>query len=155
MFKPSWASVLMDYIEGKKWKMGQVFREEEVIPVTFIKLQGEESVSFQVGNKVQINGHSKGRGFQGVVKRHGFSGGPKSHGTKHTSRTGGSIGATGPERVFPGMKMPGRMGGTKINVQSEVMAYENGERLLVIRGALPGMRGSLVRIKIGSTESKS
>jgi len=66
---------------------------------------------FDVGDKIRISGISKGKGFQGVVKRHGFHGGPRSHGQKHSEREAGSIGATGPQRVFKGKKMPGRMGG--------------------------------------------
>ena len=83
----------MEYAQGTKVKMGQVFREDNVIPVTFIKLQ-EGGVEFNVGDKVQVSGVSKGKGFQGVVKRHGFSGAAMmTHGTKHTNRAPGSIGA--------------------------------------------------------------
>lgn len=137
----------MDYTEGKKVKMGQVFREDEVVPVTFVDITDENPADFVVGEKVKITGRSKGRGFQGVVKRHGFAGGPKSHGQKHTLRTPGSIGATGPQRVLPGVKMAGRMGGEKVNLKRvEVVAYEKDRGLLLIKGALPGMRGSKVRI---------
>ena len=126
-------------------KMGQVFREEEVVPVTFVKLESDEA-DFEVGEKVKISGKAKGRGFQGVVKRYGFKGAPKTHGTKHTLRAGGSIGATGPQRVFPGVKMPGRMGGQKVNLNLEVVAYQKDRGLLLIKGALPGMKGSKVKI---------
>ncbi|PIR97775.1 MAG: 50S ribosomal protein L3 [Candidatus Colwellbacteria bacterium CG10_big_fil_rev_8_21_14_0_10_42_22] len=137
----------MKHTEGKKIKMGQVFHEENVIPVTFIELIGEEQLDFEVGEKVKVSGKSKGRGFQGVVKRHGFAGGPKSHGQKHTLRAGGSIGSTGPQRVLPGVKMPGRMGNTKVNLKNvEVIAHEKDRQMLVIKGALPGMKGSLVKI---------
>ena len=136
----------MNYVQGKKIKMGQIFREEEVIPVTFVELD-DDSADFVVGEKVKVSGRSKGRGFQSVTKRHGFSGMPKSHGQKHTHRTSGSIGATGPQRVFPGVKMAGRMGMTKVNVRNlEVVAYEKARKLLAIKGALPGMRGSRVTI---------
>ncbi|MFH1694462.1 MAG: 50S ribosomal protein L3 [Patescibacteria group bacterium] len=136
----------MDYTEGKKIKMGQVFREEDIVPVTFIEL-ADETVDFTVGEKLRIVGKSKGRGFQGVVKRHGFHGGPGSHGQKHTLRAGGSIGSTGPQRVFPGVKMPGRMGSTKVNLKNvEVVAHEKERNLLLIKGALPGMKGSAVKI---------
>lgn len=137
----------MTYVTGKKMKMGQVFREEEVVPVTFIQLEDAEA-DFEVGEKVKISGKAKGRGFQGVVKRYGFRGSPKTHGTKHTLRAGGSIGATGPQRVFPGTKMPGRMGGQKVNLELEVVAYEKDQGLLLIKGALPGMKGSKVRIVV-------
>ena len=127
--------------------MGQVFREEDVVPVTFIKLQ-EGGVEFNVGDKVQVSGVSKGKGFQGVVKRHGFSGAAMmTHGTKHTNRAPGSIGATGPQRVFPGTRMGGRMGGDNINAKKlKVIAYEKDQNLLLVKGAVPGVKGGKLKI---------
>ena len=127
--------------------MGQVFREENVVPVTFVELQDKEA-DFAVGDKLRVIGKSKGRGFQGVVKRHGFAGAAsQSHGTKHTGRAPGSIGATGPQRVMPGTRMGGRMGQETINLKSvEVVAYEKERGLLLIKGALPGMKGSMVTL---------
>jgi len=138
----------MDKIQGKKKKMGQVFREENVVPVTFVELQDKEA-DFAVGDKLHIKGKSKGRGFQGVVKRHGFAGAAsQSHGTKHTGRAPGSIGATGPQRVMPGTRMGGRMGQETINLRGiEVMGYEKDRGLLVVKGPLPGMNGSKVYIE--------
>jgi len=137
----------MEYAKGIKVKMGQVFREEDVVPVTFIKLQ-EGGVEFNVGDKVQVSGVSKGKGFQGVVKRHGFSGAAMmTHGTKHTNRAPGSIGATGPQRVFPGTRMGGRMGGDNINAKKlKVVAYEKEENLLLVKGAVPGVKGGKLKI---------
>ncbi|MCR4261138.1 MAG: 50S ribosomal protein L3 [Candidatus Colwellbacteria bacterium] len=137
----------MEYVKGIKVKMGQVFREEDVVPVTFIKLQ-EGGVEFAVGDKVQVSGVSKGKGFQGVVKRHGFSGAAMmTHGTKHTNRAPGSIGATGPQRVFPGTRMGGRMGGDNINAKKlKVVAYEKEENLLLVKGAVPGVKGGKLKI---------
>ena len=137
----------MTYANGIKMKMGQVFREDNVVPVTFIKLQ-EGRVEFNVGDKVQVSGISKGKGFQGVVKRHGFSGAAMTtHGTKHTLRAPGSIGATGPQRVFPGTRMGGRMGGDNINAKKlQVVAYEKEENLLLVKGAVPGVKGGKLRI---------
>ena len=126
--------------------MGQIFQEENVVPVTFVKLEDKEA-DFTIGEKVKISGKSKGGGFQGVVKRHRFAGSPKTHGTQHTHRTGGSIGATGPQRVLPGVKMPGRMGQTKINLTKvEVMGYEKDQSLLILKGSLPGMSNAAVSI---------
>lgn len=135
--------------------MGQVFRDERVVPVTFIELGIDEKADFTVGERLRIVAKSRGRGFQGVVKRHGFAGGPKTHGQKHTHRASGSIGATGPQRVLPGTRMAGRMGLTKVNLKSvEVTAFEPARRLLVVKGPLPGMKGSLVKIfKYNSHES--
>ncbi len=99
------------------------------------------------GEKVTISGISKGRGFQGVVKRHGFHGSDKTHGTKHHLRAPGSIGATDPERVFPGVKMAGRMGGYRATVKNLEIADIDFDRGVVkIKGAVPGARGGLVEI---------
>ncbi len=126
-------------------KMGQIFKEDEVIPITLISL--ESDASFEIGEKIKVRGTVKGRGFQGVVKRHGFKGMPKSHGTKDTHRKGGSIGATGPQRVFPGLKMPGRMGGNNITVKNlEVVGFDADRNLLMLRGAVPGNRGGALEI---------
>lgn len=135
----------MAYVTAKKVKMGQIFKEEEVIPVTLLTLT--DDADFEVGEKIKVTGKTKGRGFQGVVKRHGFHGGPKSHGTKHTHRAPGSIGATGPQRVFPGVKMAGRMGGNNISVKNlEVVGFDKERKLLMLRGAVPGNRGGVVKL---------
>lgn len=77
--------------------MGQVFRDERVIPVTLVELEIVPGEELKEGDKLMVSGISKGKGFQGVVKRHGFHGGPKSHGQKKKHRSPGSIGATGPQ----------------------------------------------------------
>lgn len=103
---------------------------------------------FKKGDRVDISGTSKGRGFQGVVKRHGFHGAPASHGTKDQLRMPGSIGATGPARVFKGKKMPGRMGGKRRTIKNlEVIEVLSKENLLLVKGAVPGARNGLLEIK--------
>ncbi|MEX2581999.1 MAG: 50S ribosomal protein L3 [Gemmatimonadota bacterium] len=96
--------------------------------------------AFEVGTKVKVTGRTKGRGFQGVVKRHGFRGGPSSHGTTRIHRAPGSIGAgTNPSRVIKGKRMPGHMGDAQRTVLNLRVAKVDAERnLLYIRGALPG-----------------
>jgi len=102
---------------------------------------------FQPGDKIKVIGISKGKGFQGVVRRHGFHGASATHGTKDQERMPGSIGATGPERVFKGKKMPGRMGGKQITVKIlEVIEIIPEENLLLVKGAVPGARNSLLEI---------
>lgn len=103
---------------------------------------------FEPGDKVVVSAISKGKGFQGVVKRHGFHGGPASHGQKHSHREAGSIGATGPARVFKGKKMPGRMGSDRTTVKNlRVLQVNKDENLLVLSGAVPGRRGTLVEVR--------
>jgi large subunit ribosomal protein L3 len=104
--------------------------------------------TFEVGDTVVVSSISKGKGFQGVVKRHGFHGGPRSHGQKHSEREPGSIGATGPQRVFKGVRMGGRMGSDRVTVKNlQILQIDQEENQLVIRGAIPGRRGTLVEIR--------
>ena len=104
---------------------------------------------FEVGDRVDVVGISKGRGFAGVVKRHGFAGGPKTHGQSDRQRAPGSIGAgTNPGRVWKGMRMPGRMGGVRVTAQNLRVELVDPERnLLAVQGSVPGARGGLVAIK--------
>jgi large subunit ribosomal protein L3 len=103
---------------------------------------------FTPGDKVQVSANSKGKGFQGVVKRHGFAGGPKTHGNKHHERAPGSIGATEPARVFKGKKMAGRMGGERVTVKNiTVVQTVPHQNLLLVRGAVPGRNGAVVEVR--------
>ncbi len=102
---------------------------------------------FEIGEKVDVSGISKGKGFAGAIKRHGFSRGPMTHGSKY-HRGVGSLGAKGPARVFKGRKLPGRMGTDKVTVQNlEVIKIDAENNFLVIKGAIPGPKGSLVTVK--------
>jgi large subunit ribosomal protein L3 len=103
---------------------------------------------FTPGDKIKISGTSKGKGFQGTIKRHNFKRGPKSHGS-HNVRAPGSIGASAtPSRVFKGLRGPGRMGGGRITQRGltvvEVLADQN---LLLVRGAVPGPQGGTVEVR--------
>jgi len=106
-----------------------------------------DASAFEPGDTVKVTGTSKGRGFQGVVKRHGFGGQNKSHGTKDQLRMPGSIGATGPARVFKGVRMPGRMGGDRVTVKNlEIIDIDKDNNILYIKGAVPGARNGLILI---------
>jgi len=103
---------------------------------------------FEAGDRVDIVGLSKGRGFAGTIKRHGFKRQPKTHGQSDRERAPGSIGSMMPQRVFKGMRMAGRMGGQRVTVQNVEVAMVDPERnLLAVRGSAPGPRGGLVVIK--------
>ena len=107
---------------------------------------------FEVGNKVHITGRSKGRGFQGVVKRHGYAGGPASHGAR-VGRAPGSIGNSAyPGRVIKGKKLPGHMGDARITVRNlTVMGVDAEQNLIWVKGAVPGARNGYLTIqKAGS-----
>jgi large subunit ribosomal protein L3 len=102
---------------------------------------------FSEGDKVKVTGVSKGKGFQGAMKRHGFHGGPATHGQKHSKRRVGSIGATYPERVIKGKRMAGRMGGDQVTqVGLEIVRVDAEQNLLLIKGCVPGNNGSLLKI---------
>ena len=104
--------------------------------------------AFQEGEKVKISGVSKGKGFQGAVKLWNFSGRNASHGVKHEHRTVGSVGFTGPQRVFPGKKMPGRMGSERVTVRNLTIAkIDKDNNLIAVKGAVPGRRGTLLEIR--------
>jgi len=129
--------------EGGAYKHLREFRDIEDIK------EGDKITvsSFAKGDIVIVSGVSKSKGFQGVVKRHGFHGGPRSHGQKHSEREAGSTGATGPQKVLKGTRMPGRMGGDRITIKNlEIIGVDTENNQLLIKGAIPGRRGTLVEI---------
>ncbi len=102
---------------------------------------------FAIGDKVNVIGIAKGRGFQGVVKRHGFHGHPSSHGHKDAERMPGSIGAGGVQRVFKGVRMAGHMGDNQVTVKGLTVAQiDAAKNILYIKGAVPGGRNGLLLI---------
>jgi large subunit ribosomal protein L3 len=120
------------------------FRTEEELKIG----DSVDLSQFAEGDKVQVSAISKGKGFQGVVKRYGFKGGNRTHGNKHAERQPGSIGATGPQRVFKGKRMAGRMGGERVTVKNlKVLQVDKDNGLLLISGAIPGRRGTLVEVR--------
>lgn len=103
--------------------------------------------SFAPGDKVVVSSISKGKGFQGVVKRHGFHGGPRTHGQKHSEREPGSIGGGLRTRVPKGMRMAGRMGSDRITQKNlEVVFVDKENNMMLIKGAIAGKRGTLVEL---------
>lgn len=135
----------MERIFGKKLKMSQIWKNDKIVPVTLIETVSEPTL--EVGDVVKISGTSKGRGFQGVVKRHGFHGGPKTHGQKNRHRAPGSIGSTALQRVVPGRRMAGRMGGERVTVKNlKVIDIDKEKKVVFLRGAVPGARNSKVEI---------
>ena len=105
---------------------------------------------FKEGDKVKVSGISKGKGFQGAVKRWGFSGMGASHGVKHEHRTLGSVGSTDAARVFKGKKMPGRMGYQRVTKKNlKVVKIDIENNLIAVKGAVPGRHGTLLEITSG------
>lgn len=103
---------------------------------------------FQVGDKVKVTGITKGKGFQGVVKRHGFHGHPATHGHKDQLRMPGSIGAGGIQKVFKGLRMAGHMGDAQVSVRNlEVISVDEANQTLLLKGAVPGGKNSILMIQ--------
>ena len=119
------------------------------IDISKYKIGDKIDVSvFQEGDLVKISGISKGKGFQGGVKRWGFSGRGASHGVKHEERTIGSIGSSFPERVIKGRKMPGHMGFGRVTVKNlKIAKVDKDNNLLAVRGAIPGRRGTVLEVR--------
>ena len=116
--------------DPEKFKVGQVLTVEQ----------------FKVGETISVSGVSKGKGFQGSIKKFHFKGGPKSHGQSNKWRSPGSLGqSSSPSRVFKGMKMSGRMGGKRVTTSGlRIVAIDSGNNLILVRGAVSGSRGGYV-----------
>ena len=165
--KDGYSAVQMAFNENKK-NVSKALSEQvkEMQKPKTKEFKAEEAENFAVGQKygidsfvegevVDISGISKGRGFTGVVKRYNFKGAPKTHGHKHDLRAPGSIGATDAARVFPGMRMAGRTGGSNVTVKNLTIAKVDLEgNLLMIKGAVPGPRFGLVSITSKNGEMK-
>ncbi len=110
---------------------------------------------FQVGDAVDVSGTSKGKGFQGNVKRHGQKGGREAHGSKYHRRVGSLGSSATPGRVLPGKKLPGHMGAERVTVQNLDVVFVDGERnIIALKGAVPGIRGAYLEIKTSVKMSK-
>lgn len=103
---------------------------------------------FSIGDSVKVSGLSKGKGFQGAMKRHGFHGMPASHGHKHVKRHVGSIGQRFPQHTLKGLRMAGRMGGDRVSVRGlSVVSIDKENNLLAVNGAVPGRKGTILEVK--------
>ena len=132
-------------MKGKEYRYIKEFRGQD----DNIKVGDEVTVSvFKEGDKVTVIATSKGKGFQGAVKRHGFHGRNATHGAKHEARTVGSIGQRFPQHTIKGRRMPGRMGYDRVTVKNLKIAKIDAENnMLALKGAIPGHRGTLLEIK--------
>ncbi len=137
---------VLGHTKGKGFTAIREFRTEDPAEVG----NSIDASVFVVGDVVQVSGITKGKGFAGVVKRHGFHGGPRTHGQKHTERSPGSIGGGGGRaggRVAKGMRMAGRMGADRVTVKNlKVLVVDAAAGKLVVSGAVPGRRGTLVEV---------
>lgn len=110
---------------------------------------------FAAGEKIDVTGTSKGKGFQGPIKRHGQSRGPESHGSRYHRRPGSMGACSFPGRVFKNKKLAGHMGSVKVTVQNlEVVRVDADKNLILVKGAIPGAKGSVVTVKEAVKASK-
>lgn len=137
------------YIKAKKGLMSQIYLGDKIVPVTSVEiLERPEGIEVKVGDLVKVTGVTKGKGFQGVVKRHGFGGGPATHGQKNRQRMPGSIGNTTPQRVLPGRHMAGHMGVDTHTVKNlELVELSEDGKKAKIKGAIPGWKNRIVKIR--------
>lgn len=116
------------------------------------QVQVEDPVTveqFEIGDELEVQGVSKGKGFAGAVKRHGFSGANATHGTKHNERTTGSIGSGYPEHVYKGRKMPGRAGNKTVTLKNIAIIDMDAENnVLYVKGAVPGPKKALLKLLV-------
>jgi large subunit ribosomal protein L3 len=133
-------------MQGANYRTLKEFRMKNEVPTA--KVGDVIDVSaFTAGDKIVVSSVSKGKGFQGVVKRHGFAGGPRTHGQKHSEREPGSIGGGLRTHVPKGMRMAGRMGSDRITQKNlKVVFVDKENNTMLIKGAITGKRGTLVEI---------
>ena len=128
----------------------KTLKEFRLKPSDTVEVKEGDSIdvsTFAPGDKIVVSSVSKGKGFQGVVKRHGFSGGPRTHGQKHSEREPGSIGGGLRTHVPKGMRMAGRMGSDRITQKNlKVVFVDTENNLMLVKGAIAGKRGTIVEI---------
>lgn len=148
IIKDSYTAIQLECYDEKNKKYLKEFR----LPGDFLnsfKIGDKIDINFfQKGDKLNITGISKGKGFQGVVKRWGFRDAPRTHGQTTKYRHPGSIGATTPQRVRKGLKMAGRMGGNRVVIKNlEILDIDSENNLLIIKGSIPGNKKGLLEIR--------
>jgi len=132
----------------KKYGLSKEFNKFATLCLGNVEL-GDQSLDVLSSAKIiKVSFASKGKGYQGVIKRHGFSGGPKSHGSRFHRRPGSIGNCEWPGRVQPGMKMSGHTGNEKITVKNEIMSFDAENKILVVKGCVPGFNGAMGRIRI-------
>lgn len=134
--------------QQKKYSLSGEFNKFATLVVSNNEVGDQDLTPLNEAKILKVSFDSKGRGFQGVVKRHGFAGGPKSHGSRFHRRHGSIGNCEWPGRVQPGMKMAGHMGNEKTTVKNELISFDADNGVLVLKGSVPGFNGAMGRIRI-------
>ena len=140
----------MGHFAKSKLEAKRHLREFRLDDISTYKVGDEVKADvFAAGEKVDIQGTSKGKGFQGVIKRHGQSRGPMGHGSMYHRRPGSMGSTTTPGRVFKGKKLPGHMGHTTITIQNlEVVKTDLDKNVILVKGSVPGAKGAILKLKV-------
>lgn len=134
--------------QQKKYSLSSEFNKFATLEVANSEAGNIDVSPLNEAKILRVSFNSKGRGFQGVVKRHGFAGGPKSHGSRFHRRHGSIGNCEWPGRVQPGMKMAGHMGDVKVSVKNELISFDEASGILVVKGCVPGHNGAMGRVRI-------
>lgn len=134
--------------QQKKYSLSKEFNKFTTLIVSNTQTGDQDLSPLDEAKILKINFTSKGKGYQGVVKRHGFGGGPKSHGSRFHRRHGSIGNCEWPGRVQPGMKMAGHMGNEKVTVKNEVVSFNKESGVIVVKGSIPGFNGAMGKIRI-------
>lgn len=134
--------------QQKKYNLSGEFNKFATLEVANSEAGDLDLSPLNEAKVLKVSFNSKGRGFQGVVKRHGFGGGPKSHGSRFHRRHGSIGNCEWPGRVQPGMKMAGHMGNVKVSVKNELVSFDAENGILVVKGCVPGHNGAMGRVRI-------
>lgn len=134
--------------QQKKFKLSAEFNRFATLEVANTEAGDIDESPLKEAKILKVSFHSKGRGYSGVMKRHGFAGGPKSHGSRFHRRHGSIGNREWPGRVQPGVKMAGHYGNVLVSVKNELVSYDSDNKILVLKGAVPGYNGALGRVRI-------
>lgn len=134
--------------QQKKFKLSAEFNRFATLEVANTEVGDIDESPLKEAKILKVSFRSKGRGYSGVMKRHGFAGGPKSHGSRFHRRHGSIGNREWPGRVQPGVKMAGHYGNVLVSVKNELVSYDSDNKILVLKGAVPGYNGALGRIRI-------
>ncbi|EAH5514553.1 50S ribosomal protein L3 [Campylobacter jejuni] len=134
--------------QQKKYNLSAEYNRFATLEVTNTEAGDLDETPLNEAKILKVSFNTKGRGYSGVMKRHNFAGGPASHGSRFHRRHGSIGNREWPGRVQPGMKMAGHYGNTKVTVKNEVVSYDAENKILVVKGAVPGYNGAMGKIRI-------
>lgn len=134
--------------QQKKYNLSGEFNRFATLEAKNTEIGDLDESPLKEAKVLKVSFNSKGRGYSGVIKRHGFSGGPASHGSRFHRRHGSIGNREWPGRVQPGMKMAGHYGNALVSVKNELLSFDEENKILVLKGAVPGFNGALGRIRI-------